>query len=760
MKLRNIFSFFSKPFHSEPVAGADAPVAGSAVNILLCNDEGRLHDDAKTIARHLRAMGHEIEISCVDNEKEVLRHLEKLKKNGKPAPGAFFLDVGGVGQKTALKVIKWFEENRPGTPLPDIHFLSLDISMGINEATRLRESDSRIMASFVDRDELSWLEDYLSGYQHPHRAVPTSSAFREVLNARLGTSLPLDHSESSYVAEIKKMRGVTNNDVIAAWQRGKLTAEEAVERLRNYSSGVAAALREGFYAQEGEAGSGLKLDTRFYGSTGFPVKGPVVFSLQEAKDSTSAEKPVLVMRGYDPDVVPLLASGKLGGLVVTSTYMASHLKLLCETHMVSGLFGLIPPGEKSLKREFNEEARPIFPAYFEGDTAEIGGKMVKKGQTVLAGYGGGCLILDPPETLQVKTFDASSVRLNDKLRADLTNLQKINKCFSSVLGVSIGVKANIESSHYRVLNAVKGIGLVRTEQMTAADTAQAEALKSILLHDDAEGYKKLFTAAKWEYTSIFAKLNEGHPVKIRLFDFVHQEVLDKEEQKQFLALYPKLDMHGGEALAAWPRLYREQVATIFDALKFAKASGDPPLEIMMPSVRTEKDVVEIKTMVNEEARRLGVDPEKYSFGVMIETLESCENIAKIVPHCDFISFGTNDLTQQMFDISRSDLKAHAHFAGKRGFDPFKKLAPEVLSLVETVVARGRQAHPGLKIDVCGAQAADPETAAALHRFGVNNISVAPSLGNLYALPVLLNYKIYDSLPGKNKPAPDMTASPQ
>ena len=181
---------------------------------------------------------------------------------------------------------------------------------------------------------------------------------------------------------------------------------------------------------------------------------------------------------------------------------------------------------------------------------------------------------------------------------------------------------------------------------------------------------------------------------------------------------------------------------------------------MMPAVRTEKDVLEIKNIVDEEAKKAGVEPGKYSFGVMIETLESCGNIAEIAKHCDFISFGTNDLTQQLFNMSRSDLKAHAHFAEKHGFDPFKKLAPEILELVKTVSVKGCEANAGLKIDVCGAQAADPDTAAALCHAGVDNVSVAPSLGNLHALPVLMNYKIYDSLQEKNQPACNASVTPE
>ncbi|MCE9507017.1 MAG: hypothetical protein K8R48_01710 [Alphaproteobacteria bacterium] len=191
MNLRNIFKFFSpKP---NPVEGVGEPIAGAGdVNILICNDFYKFHDEGKTIGRHLHAMGHKIDITCLDDERDLLKYLEKVKANRKPLPSAFFLDVMGVGQKTALKVIEWFEENRPETPLPDIHFLSQDKSMAINEAMRMRESDSRIMADFVDKDELNWLEEHLSGFMHPHRSPPDSKAFREVLNARLGLSLPLD----------------------------------------------------------------------------------------------------------------------------------------------------------------------------------------------------------------------------------------------------------------------------------------------------------------------------------------------------------------------------------------------------------------------------------------------------------------------------------------------------------------------------------------------------------------------------------------
>src|SRR5947207_31709 len=116
---------------------------------------------------------------------------------------------------------------------------------------------------------------------------------------------------------------------------------------------------------------------------------------------------------------------------------------------------------------------------------------------------------------------------------------------------------------------------------------------------------------------------------------------------------------------------------------------------------------------------------------MIETLESCENVARIAPHCSFISFGTNDLTQQYFSVSRSDLKEQAQFTAKYGYDLFKTMAPEIMALIQAVIEQSRKANASLKVDVCGAQAADPATAMALYKAGVDNVSVAPNLGNLY-----------------------------
>lgn len=758
MNLRRLFAMLTGKFRASDVPDAPAIPAGVSrphANIILCNDATELHSSGKAIENALAIKGYDIKITCVSNERQLLHALEKARKKGDP-PNAIFMDVGGVGAKTARKVIKWYDKHYPNQPLPELNFLSLSVDMGISEAGQLRNDDARVLANFVDESELQWLKRYLNGESYGNYS-PTSTAFRDVLNEKLGLNLPLDHDDSYYKDQIKRMTEVTKDRVLEAWQKGKLPPEKAIESMRSYALGLASSFLSGFYTQGGGGEDVLKKDAEFYGSAGFPVKGPAVFSIQDVENSWGSEdKPVLIMQSYDPAVVPLLAGGQLGGLVVTSPYMASHLKLLCETHMVSGLFGMMPHGEKTLTSEFNEEAKPDLPPYFENEETTIGGRTIRKGQMVLVGNGGNGIAVNPPSFVKTTAVDLSRLSENDQLRADIRNMRLLEQCFGAMFSAKgaghPGVKSNVDSCNDSILEHLQGIGLVRTEQMVATNSMLLEALKSVLLKKDDEGYDSLFESSKYYYGRIMQRLDHGTPVKFRLFDFVHREILNKEEQKQFVDLYGKLDIHGGEALETWPRLYREQVRTIFAALKYADIVTDLPLEIMMPAIRTEKETLDIKKIVDEEAKLAGIAPHQYSFGVMVETLQSCENISAIAKHCDFISFGTNDLTQEYFNMARSDLKAHANFAGKNGFDPFKKLAPEILNIIQSVVTKGREANKALRIDVCGAQAADPDTAVTLFKAGVDNVSVAPSLGNLFGLPILLDYRAFDAMKDRS-PAP-------
>jgi len=734
---------------------APAPVEASEarrpVHIVFCQDASTVQKNGATAIEALASRGYPVTLKGVEGDAELMTYLKTLEKKKAPPPDAIFMDVGGVGERTALKVIKWFDKNHPDKPLPAINFMSLDNNMGINEAGALRNSDARVEASFVDAQEVAWTARYLAEGLTPR--TPASATFRQVLNKLVGLAIPETHDDSYYKDALKNMRKVTTDRVIVSYQRGQIGPEEVIERMRPYATGLANALRNGLYGQNAEALEELSTDAQFYASAGFPVKGPIVLS-PEAVDNmyyNSREKPVLVMQAYDPAVVPLLSSGRLGGLVVTSPYMASHLKLLCETNMVSGLFGMVPPG-KSLRTEFNEEAKPDAAPYFE-KAPVIAGHRLESGHEVLIGLRGNGLCAAPPDALRTQAIDIYNIERDEKLSTDLRNLRAIEKCFAKFFEQQglppHGVKSNIESSRWDLLEFVGNIGLVRTEQMVAGNERQLAALKRGVLGQDARGFNDLIADLRYDYGAIFNKLQQGDAVKIRLFDFVYPEILTKDEQKKFEELYGTKDIHGGEAFRRFPQLYEGQVREIFETLSEYKNDLGTKLEIMMPALRTEEEVLAVKSLIDKTAKQMGVGPERYSFGAMVETLDACRNIKDIAKHCDFISFGTNDLTQEYTGMARNDLKAHAVFAGKNGYNPFQQLSPEVFGIMKDVVEQGRAVNPQLRIDVCGAQAADPGTAQKLYAAGIDNVSVAPNLGNLYAMPILASYLAYDALKAAN-----------
>ncbi|HEY8190153.1 MAG TPA: putative PEP-binding protein [Micavibrio sp.] len=284
------------------------------------------------------------------------------------------------------------------------------------------------------------------------------------------------------------------------------------------------------------------------------------------------------------------------------------------------------------------------------------------------------------------------------------------------------------------------IGLIRTEAWIVDNQEQSALLKKILLDGDDEALRQLSVELKQDYYG----LPSNRSVRIRLFDLSPRELMTSEEQKEFSRKFGNLDVRGGAALQAWPQLYREQIRTLCLLMMDRQYMKNPPLEIMMPEIKTEADVIAIKKMIKEEADNAGLEQGRhYRFGVMAETLRCCQNIEKIVPHCDFISFGTNDLSQEFFGIDRGNLLARSQFSSKNGYDPFKTLGSSVFDLMKDVIAKARRIKSDIEIDVCGAHAEDLSTAVALFDSGIDNISVAPTDRNLCILPIRIGYHRLD-----------------
>lgn len=376
--------------------------------------------------------------------------------------------------------------------------------------------------------------------------------------------------------------------------------------------------------------------------------------------------------------------------------------------------------------------------------------------------GGRGVIVDPEKVRNMMIPDMGGDNLyeNRQFQKDIAKLAELQSCFEVYFknkGLAQPlVKANADSPQNPLLAHAPAIGLVRTEQITAQTLVQHEAVKALWRGDLDQAASQNFNESMEDnYRQFLSYLKYGKQVKIRLFDLAPEEVLNLEEQREFRAQYKTLNIRGGKALAAWPELYKMQAHAIFSALGQPRSS-QPPLQIMMPAVRSEADVLAAEAIVRDAAKEAGIPEEAYEYGVMIETLEACQNKEKILTHCDFISFGTNDLTQEYFNVPRGNLLMREDLANKLGFDPFLELAPEVGKLVAEVCKEARSKYPRMEIDVCGAQAADPATAVFLLENGVNNISVAPSAANIFALPVRLNYAMVDGLSGQkpdNSPQP-------
>ncbi len=729
--------------------------------LYICNDYS-FKEISQRLVTCLKARGHNIEIVCVKNQKELFSQLDKDREESKRPPDAIFLDVGEVGEPAALKTLDWLEKNYPGSRLPAISFLSMSTDMGINEAGRLKENTSKTQVSFTDEREIAWLEYALKtgNISRP----PVSTSFREIIGGLLGIELPMDCDDDSYKEKIKNMRKPSRNKLLDAWEQGKTTSEEAIEGLKDFALGMAQSLQAGYFGLT-KNNCVLKPMAEFYASTGFPVMGPAVFSIKEAEETyykivTTGKKPILIMNGYDPAVTDAFRQGLLSGIVVTSPYMASHLKMLCETYMISGLFGLPPSGKKSTAHDFNENAKPAAPPYYQGSEAEINGQKIKEGQELLINGNG--LVINPPPSIKTTQPNLTAILCDTEKRKELATLRQLNNCFETWMAEQKHpvhrIKTNINSCNQEQLKAARGIGLVRTEQLITANTAALSILKQYLLEKDKKSLQEIGFRMLSNYNQIMRETDPRFPLKIRLFDFVHKEIFDKPEQNRFTKLYGRLDIHGGAAFESWPKLYERQIEEIFSALHDTQVPGERPIEIMMPAVRTEEDVIKIKTMIDAKAQSLGIESKQYSFGVMVETLDACKNIEAIAKHCDFISFGTNDLTQQFFDISRDDLRKQENFKTKNGYNPFENLAPEILELMKDTLACGRAVNPKLKADVCGAHAANVEAALSLFKIGINDISVSPTLGNLYALPAILNYRLYEELHKTKTPVVSASAS--
>jgi len=307
----------------------------------------------------------------------------------------------------------------------------------------------------------------------------------------------------------------------------------------------------------------------------------------------------------------------------------------------------------------------------------------------------------------------------------------------------------------------EGIGLCRTEHMFF-DAERIVAVREMILADTVAGRRraldKILPMQRDDFMQLF-RIMSGQRVTIRLLDpplhefLPHGEEAVAEvaeaaglpvEQVRARALKlaesnPMLGHRGCRLAITYPEIYEMQARAIFEAaVAVEKETGQTVHpEIMIPLVSMRDELKILRELVEGVAREVlsdaGVEV-PYEIGTMIELPRACLRAGEIAEIADFFSFGTNDLTQTTYGLSRDDA---ANFIGayeSKGIikqDPFISLDPKgVAELVRIAVERGRAKNPHLHLGICGEHGGDPASVAECQRLGLDYVSCSP-----YRVPI-------------------------
>ncbi|REK51175.1 MAG: pyruvate, phosphate dikinase [Proteobacteria bacterium] len=306
----------------------------------------------------------------------------------------------------------------------------------------------------------------------------------------------------------------------------------------------------------------------------------------------------------------------------------------------------------------------------------------------------------------------------------------------------------------------EGIGLCRTEHMFF-DEERILSVREMILsktkEDRAKALDKLLPHQKKDFMEIF-KIMSGLPVTVRLLDPPLHEFLPRTEKEigevasvvnlpakeienrinELHEQNPMLGHRGCRLGISFPEIYEMQCRAIFEALcelKKNKIKSAFP-EIMIPLVSTEMEIKLMKELVINTAKNVQNENKvKIDFlvGTMIELPRAAIKAGDIAKHAEFFSFGTNDLTQTTFGISRDDSgKFLNDYIENKIFsiDPFVSIDDGVGDLVKIAVGQGKKENKTIKLGICGEHGGDPKSIEFCSKAGLNYVSCSP-----YRVPV-------------------------
>ncbi len=458
------------------------------------------------------------------------------------------------------------------------------------------------------------------------------------------------------------------------------------------------------------------------------ASGKVVFTSEEAERLNSMmQSTILVRVETSPEDIHGMHAAK--GILTSRGGMTSHAAVVAR-----GMGRPCVSGSSEIEIDY------------ENKLFKTNNKVIKEGEIITIDGSTGRIIIG-----EVKT-------VKPEISGDFSKIMSWSDDFRK-LKIRTNSETPLDSKTAREFGA-EGIGLCRTEHMFFDEErilSVREMILSKTIEDRSNALKKLLPHQKKDFIEIF-KIMKGLPVTVRLLDPPLHEFLPKSKNEindvavslnipvkelevrisELHEQNPMLGHRGCRLAISFPEIYEMQCTAIFEALvecKKQKIQSTMP-EIMIPLVSTEAEIKIMKDLVIrvakkvQDANKIKID---FLVGTMIELPRAAIKAKDIAKHAEFFSFGTNDLTQTTFGISRDDSgKFLNDYIENKIFDidPFVSIDDGVGDLIKIATDKGRKQNKKIKLGICGEHGGDPKSIEFCAKTGLDYVSCSP-----YRVPV-------------------------
>ena len=537
---------------------------------------------------------------------------------------------------------------------------------------------------------------------------------------------------------------------------GTLTKEEAILMVKPYD--VVTLLHPYVTQKELDSFASKKFAAGVRASPGAAV-GQIYFSAERCKEMTNKGQEVIFV-SCEARTEVFAIEADCAAVVTTDGGLSSHMAVAARQMGLPAVVGCSD-------LEYDKEARTVKcgdVVMKEGDWMSVDGST---GQIFTGKFN-----LHVPR-LEDQTELMKVLGWADETRSAPGNRKSVNH--GPTRGLQVWANADTEEDVKKAREfGCEGIGLVRTDHMFCAKDRR-ELMQNALLSDSAEEraqlMAKLGELQTKDYVQLFQALDKM-PVVLRLLDMPASEFLpdiveqvrevrtlktkkklniaidekELEEKKarlkksrQLSGANPMVGLRGARLGIYMPELLKMQFKTIVEAACIAKQKGvTVKPQILVPMTFNEKELALIKPLFEEIRDQIFQEkgtPCDIKFGTMLETPRSCLSCDEIAKYVDYVTFGTNDLTQMAFGYSRDD--AESSFLeqyrqwGIFPCSPFRSIDTEGMGrLIVMAIEGARRSKPDLEIGICGEHGGDPLSIEFCHNIGISYISCSP-----YRVPI-------------------------